>query len=429
MKNFVVSAGLVAIGAASVQTLMAQDVGSTPKVWSVSASLRGFYDDNYSTAANKKGSAGVEFTPSISSNVSLQQTDLGVRYTYGLYWYEERQNLGQDAIDQTHQLDFWLDHAFDQRWKGNLGDTFAVGQEPALLQPGVGSAASVPTRVNGNNIANHFNSSLSTQWTRQFSTALSYNADFYDYQNSGNFTSTNGASLAGLLNGVEQNAGIKALWSFQPQTTGFVGYNVDWTLYTAGEAIGTNATQGLTYYSKSRDTVQHQFYVGVQHSFTPNLSGSAQVGATYADSYNVTDQNQTSWSPNANVSLTYTYLPGCYASLGFTHSLNPTDVATVTGSPDLTLYQQSSVIYASINHRITEKLVASVIGQVTLSDYEGAASSEGTDTEYNFGLGLTYSINHYLSADAGYNYDNLQSKISGRGYSRNRVYIGMTASY
>src|ERR1700761_4483413 len=62
MKKFVVSAGLVAIGAASVQSLMADDangIAATPKAWNVSASLRGFYDDNYSTAPNKKGSFGI----------------------------------------------------------------------------------------------------------------------------------------------------------------------------------------------------------------------------------------------------------------------------------------------------------------------------------------------------------------------------------
>ena len=430
MKNFVVSAGLVAIGAASVQTALADDAAS-PKLWSVSASLRGFYDDNYSTASTKKGSAGIEFSPSASYNVSLQQTDFGARYTYGLYWYEERQDLGQNALDQTHQLDLWLDHAFDERWKANVADTFAVGQEPELLEPGVGGKA-VPTRTDGNNIANHFSAKLDTQWTRKFSTELHYGNDWYDYQNSGN--NTNNPSLAALLNGVEQNAGIDLQWHFQPQTMGFVGYTADWTLYTASEVIGSSLPNGagVPYFSQNRDLLQNQLHVGVQHQFTPNLGGSVSAGATYSDNYNdnTPGQSSTDWSPYANLTATYTYLPGCYIQGGFTHDINPTDVPTGgNGSGDLTLYQETSVVYLSLNHHITQKLVGSVIGQIAFSDYIGGASNEGTDIDYNFGVSLSYQINQYLSADAGYNYDNLQSDLPGRTYDRNRVYIGLTASY
>jgi hypothetical protein len=47
------------------------------KPWSVSAALRGFYDDNYATAPSgplRKGSWGMDFSPSLSLNFPFEQT-------------------------------------------------------------------------------------------------------------------------------------------------------------------------------------------------------------------------------------------------------------------------------------------------------------------------------------------------------------------
>lgn len=442
MKKLFISAGLVAVGAAGVQSALAD---ATPQIWTASATLRGFYDDNYASSNTKKGSFGIEVSPSVSANINLQQTDFGARYIYGLYWYNARQIQHQNPFDQTHQLDLWMDHAFDERWKMNVSDSFAAGQDPQLLNPGAGAVSATPYRVEGNNIANHFNVKLDTQWTRQFSTELTYENDFYDYENNnGGKTPAYQAanpSNAGLLNRVEQDAGLALQWQFQPETTGFIGYTFSWFDYTANEDIGVSSPgvpavppfPGVppSYFnSKDRDLYQHQLYVGVQHQFTANLGGSVRVGANYVDSYNDDSAGsaQTSWSPYANLALTYTYLPGSYAQVGFTHNINATDVNDISGG-NLTQYQESSVVYGSINHHFTDKLLASVIGQVIYSDFQGGGSSLNADVDYSAGISLTYQFNRYFSADAGYNYDQLQSDIPGRAYSRNYCYLGVTATY
>ena len=51
MKKLLTSVAVLAAGAALAPTVPAQD-----KPWNVSASLRGFYDDNYTTVGN--GAAG-----------------------------------------------------------------------------------------------------------------------------------------------------------------------------------------------------------------------------------------------------------------------------------------------------------------------------------------------------------------------------------
>src|SRR4029077_13035228 len=85
MKKFFVSVGLATVGTASLHAVYAPDLGSSiasTKMWTVSGTLRGFFDDNYTTASGSgRGSYGFEVSPSIALNVPLQQTELGMRYT------------------------------------------------------------------------------------------------------------------------------------------------------------------------------------------------------------------------------------------------------------------------------------------------------------------------------------------------------------
>ncbi len=142
---------------------------------------------------------------------------------------------GNDPIDQSHQAELWLDHAFTERVQGTVKDTFIVGFEPTL-----NSGPTSTTRVDGNYLANNANISLTTDWTREFSTVLNYNNGVYYYQNDGTTTenlSKEGPSLAGQLNRLDQSIGMDFQWAVDPETVALIGYQFQWTLYTAGEPI------------------------------------------------------------------------------------------------------------------------------------------------------------------------------------------------
>jgi len=436
MKKIIVSVGLVAAGTAGLQAAYAPDLNSmqTTKVWSASASLRGFYDDNYATAPNgsKRGSYGFEFSPSVSLNKSLQQTEIGVRYTYGLYYYQEREELGQDPVDQTHQLDLWVDHAFTERWQGKVSDTFAVGQEPELLIGG-----GTPFRVKGNNIANNATLSLNTDWTRQFSTAVTYQNGFYDYQQDNGTPTT--PSLAGRLNRVDQSIALDLLWHIAPETTAFVGYQFEQVNYIGNEPIAPAVTFLVLMpsphlvtvperFSSDRDNRSHFFYVGIQHNLLANLTVAGRVGVQYTEYYNDSTSSPTV-GPYALVSATYTYTPGSYAQIGFIHQRNATDIIAPDASGRITQDQESSMVYGSINHHITPKLLGTLLGSVQYSSFNEGQFANNSDVDYSLGLNLNYAFTKHFSAEAGYNYDDLTSNISGRGYTRNRVYLGVTAAF
>jgi hypothetical protein len=406
--------------------------------------LRGFYDDNPDILENGRGSFGLEFVPSISFHEPFQQTDVGIRYTYGLYYYQDRNDNGLNPFDQTHQVDLWLDHAFNERWHVNLTDTFAVGQEPELLTPNPVTAQAAPFRVDGDNISNHGGVVLSTDWTRLFSTSLTYNNSFYDYEEGGAVVLQNsspeqiltpgvglGPSLAGILNRVDQNIALDFKWHVQPETTFLIGYQFSWEDYTANEPIAVfpMLTSTFVYHSGDRNNWSQYGYIGVEHEFTPNLSANIRAGASYTDAYADPLFPTTAWNPYADISLEYTYMPGSYLQFGFTHDVSATDQVQPNVAGNITQYADDSVIYLDINQRLTSKIVATIIGRVQYSTFEGGLAGADDETDYGVGLNLTYSISQHFSVDVGYNFDDVVTQIAGYQYDRNRVYLGLTATY
>jgi hypothetical protein len=299
----------------------------------------------------------------------------------------------------------------------------SVSQDPSLTA--VGTAT--PQRVNGNNVGNTVNALLHTDWTRQFSTALTYGNSFYDYESSGgNFTAP---SYAGLLNRVEQTIGLDFEWHISTTTTALIGYKFGLVNFTGNEQIAQNTTIPTMpfYYSDSRDNRSQYGYVGVQHALLDNLKATANVGVQYTEYYN--DPSATSsLGPYADASLIYTYASGSYAQLGVSESRNATDTVQVDSQGHITQDQESTVVYASINHPLTPKLLASLLGHYQYSIFHNGQFNSQSAEFYNAGFNLSYAFNRHFSSDVGYNFDWYTTPVSGQGYTRNRVYMGVTAT-
>ena len=121
--------------------------GVDSKVWAVSASLRGFYDDNYATTPKKVGSYGFEVSPDLSVSAPLGQTEIGLRYIYGLYYYQKREQLNarRPTTKPIKSICGWTMHS-TERWHGKtLRYTGSRTRTEATLINGTGT----PYRVNG----------------------------------------------------------------------------------------------------------------------------------------------------------------------------------------------------------------------------------------------------------------------------------------
>ena len=180
-------------------------------------------------------------------------------------------------------------------------------------------------------------------------------------------------------------------------------------------------------YSDSRDSREHTLYVGAQHSFSPALSGAARVGVSYTDYFNDDNADET-YTPYVDASLKYTYAPDSFVQGGVSYDRNATDVIGLYNDGQFTLDAQSAVFFLNLTHRLDARLFASVIGQFQNSAFNGGYYDEDAEQYYMIGLNLEYKFNQYFAAHVGYNYDRLESDL-GRTFDRNRVYIGVTASY
>lgn len=86
MKKIVASVGLVAVGASGLQAaLLPALTEDSGKPWSLSATLRGFYDDNINCLPDNaniahRSTTGFELSPSLQFSFPMDQTTLDFGY-------------------------------------------------------------------------------------------------------------------------------------------------------------------------------------------------------------------------------------------------------------------------------------------------------------------------------------------------------------
>jgi len=436
MKKFVASVGLVAVGASGLHAgVLPALTTESGKPWNASATLRGFYDDNVGTIPNdqptppgyKRSSAGFEVSPSVEFNFPMEQTTVNFGYTYSLKYYENKPPYNADNYDQTHDFHAALTHAFTERYSLSVKDSFVVGQEPDLLR--AGNTFNTFQRYSGDNLRNYGIVDFSAQLTPEFGLDLSYANTLYSYADNTWTEDSSGTvspSTAGLLDSLDHLVNLAGRYQLQPQTIGVVGFQFRETDYTGNQPIG-NYSDGSIVMSDERNARSYYGYVGLDHNFRPDLSGSIRAGGRYTDYYN-NPNGQNEGAPYLMTSLRYTYLPESYLEFGSSYDYSSSSRFSVNSSGDLTLNGQSATVFGSVHHRITPKLYGSIVAQFQNTTYYGGELNNDSDKYYLVGLNLQYRFTPNFSAEAGYNYDNLNSDISGN-YDRNRVYIGVTGSY
>jgi hypothetical protein len=432
MKKILTSAGLIAVGVSSLQAAPSGPSLSSieaTKPWSISAALRGFYDDNYLTVPNgdKRDSFGYEVKPSVSLNLPLENTFIGLSYEYSLQYYEDRAKY-----DQSHKFDGRLDHSFSERYRVELNESFVMSREPEVLAPSGGGAVSFPLRTEGDNIRNQGGATFYAQMTELLGLEIGYGNTFYDYKQDGAFIDASGnvvASRSGLLDRDEHLASLNLRWKAMPETEAIFGYQFGLVNFSSREAIGTS-TNGIgdpePVHSDIRDARSHYLYVGADHRFNPQLNGSIRLGGQYNDYYH---EGRHSLNPYADASLTYLYQPGSSIQAGVSHTRTRTDIATVESGSDVTSDQEVTSAYASINHAITPSLLGSLLLRGQRGTFFGGTADGDVEWLFLSGVNFAYTINPHLLAEAGYNFDYLRSQQPGRDYHRNRVYIGIRATY
>jgi len=445
MKRVFTSAGILALGAASLHAYDPEMTRQqTGRPWSVAASVRGFYDDNIATSPSREeDSFGLEFRPSAHVSLPFDQTFLALGYIYSIRWYEDR---SPNNVDQGHEFNAKLRHQFTPRHSVSVDETFLLSTEPTIIDRN--GIITAPTRLRTKSNVIHNRGAINYQMgvSQRVAFGLGYGNEWYDYEQEG------AGSRSALLDRLEQLIHADARYQFSPTLVGLIGYSFGMTTFEGNDFLlndaarnnlqraldGDEDTEPLTgsarlsairslnLMSDDRNSISHYGYVGGHYDLTARLRASVRVGAQVT-SY--PELNESTANPYADASLTYTYMPGSSVEVGIRNLRNATDVSTPDSQGRPTLDAESTAVYSSVHHRITERLVGSLIGQFQTSRFNDGINGGKTEDIYLVGVNMNYAFHRNFSAEAGYNYDLLESEVEGRGYRRNRVYVGLRATY
>ena len=409
---------MVALGAVASQSVMAQE----GKPWNLTASVRSFYDDNYATSPSKappgiptkRSSWGLDLSPSGAYKLTRDQTSLDLSARYGMRYYEDRR---EGSADHSFDFGVGLEHRFTEKQRLSLTESFALAQEPGVLDPS--SAVSTALRTDGNNVRN--NLGLKYAWDdiiERWSGEVSYANTYYDYQQDNTSAGSTGSRSA-LLDRVEHLITLAGRYRIfdETETEALLGYSFGLTDSTSKDLLTATALPA------SRDSRSHYFFTGAGHKFTPDLKFNGRVGVQYTEYPNAAKAvpafQSSQVSPYVDASGTWGYLPNSSAQLGFRISRITTDISTSADA-------QATTVYSSLNHEFNPDLKGSLLAQYQLSEYR---TPNAADNIFTAGLNLEWRFTQFWTLEGGYNYDRQDADIAGRSYYRNRLYLGFKASW
>ncbi len=409
---------MAALSVVSLQPVLAQDA----KPWNVTATVRSFYDDNYTTlpskaavgSPTKRSSWGLDISPSAAYQFKRDQTTLDLSSRYGMRYYEDRREGSAD-----HSLDFGvsLNHQFTEKQRLTVSESFAIAQEPGVLDPS--SAVSTALRTDGNNLRNNIQLKFtSDDIIERWSGEASYANTYYDYQQD-NSSAGGVGSRSALLDRVEHLLTMVGRYRIFDETSTEVllGYSFGLTDSTSKDLLTATTLPA------SRDSRSHYFFTGAGHKFTPELRANGRVGLQYVEYPNAAtavpafQKSQT--SPYVDVSGSWDYLPNSSAQLGVRLSRITTDISTSADA-------EATTFYSSLNHEFNPDLKGSLLAQFQMSQY---GTPNATDNIFTTGVNLEWRFHTFLSLEGGYNYDRQDSDIAGRSYYRNRLYLGFKGTW
>ena len=401
MKNKIVTLGVAALGVAAAQ---AADAG---KVWEVTASLRGFYDDNYTTSpeALAEESWGIEVSPGISLTIG-EGTDmeLSAGYAFGMRYYEDRES---DNEDYGHDLGISLNKAFSDTSSLQLSNGLVVAQEPEVLNGGT------PLRREGDNLRNTFSAKYRRDLSGSIEVDVGYGNSIYDFEEEW---------YAALLDRSYNQANLDLIY-VTPQTEYYVGYKFSSTDFD-GNAL---QVPGLDFNPEARNNHAHYGYVGARHLVDKNLLANLEAGVQNVDFYDFDlmpgfiPEDET--SPYVNAVMKWGYAEGSELVAGVSLARSATDLQAAD--------QETTSVYAQLVHKVSARIHGTLTGRFQDSEISGGGGKLDGKEESLLLLGasLTYAVADNIWTELAYNYDELDSDIQDRSFERNYVSVSIGTSF
>ena len=401
MNKKIITLGVAAIGVAGVQ---AADAG---KVWEVTASLRGFYDDNYTTSPEvlAEESWGIEVSPGI--NLTLGEgTDMefSAGYAFGMRYYEDR---GGDNEDYGHELGISLDKKFSDTSVLLLSNGLVVAQEPEILNGGT------PLRIEGDNLRNTFAAQYRRILSGSTGVEIGYGNSIFDYEEEYH---------SSLLDRSYNEVSLDVFYGMA-ETEYYAGYR-----YSSPDFEGDVLhVPGLVFNPAARSNHAHAGYVGARHQLDKNILANVRAGVQNVDYYDfdlmpgLIPEDES--SPYVDARMEWEYAEGSKLVAGATLARGASDLEAAD--------QEISSVYAQLLHKISGRVHGTLTGR--FQDAEISGGGEGLDGKEEslllLGASLTYAVADNIWAEVSYNYDELDSDVPYRSFERNYLSVGIGTTY
>lgn len=394
-------AGMMLFAATVQAVYLPSQLPDPSRRWSVSVSVREGYSDNVNaTATHREGSSYTTVEPKFYLNLPGDQTFFGLQYTYQMFYYPNR--TAPEEVDQNHIFDLLCSHRFTPRLTLDVNDSFRRAISPELAN----TVNGVPRieRERGDYWYNALSGSLTYSASHRWTLSLAQLWETVSYDKS---------SIAKDSDHNSFSTSASATYTVDPVSS--VGANVRYS-FTLQREPGHN---------DERNSQSEAVFLSYTHLFTPVLGLNLAGGA----SFNQFGEGQSSVSPYASGSLSYTYLPDCTLSFIAGYSFFDTEVAAYRSSDTFSMSAQ-------LSHRLTPKCRVTLSAAYLLYQYRNRTEQVVANVPTNpmenalrLGLSASYQLTRWLYADLSYGYDQVWSDFQDREYWRNRIDGGLRFTF
>ncbi len=316
-----------------------------------------------------------------------QTTPWSVGSDFGVIRYLDDAPDGEDTY-YSARVSFDIMHNASRRLK--FVNNFYLTYE---VEPNYSIGASTALR-NGQYLYGYNNFAVSYAWSERFTTTTSYTVDGIRYDDS---------DVSG----------------FEDRLSHVIAQQFAYSLNKRTQLVAEYRYRMTNYDSADNDYTSNYFLVGADHRWSERTSGSIRAGVEFYES-----DRSSETAPYAEAAIDHAVSKKTtgrlYASLGF-------------DGAELGDYESryATRIGGTVNHRMTERFSVNAGTHAAFSQYKGDGKNtqDFDETQVHASAGLAYRLWNNVSMDAQYSYTVLSSGEEAREYDRNRISIGLSATF
>ena len=293
---------------------------------------------------------------------------------------------GTKDTTYTDRVSFNISHSFSPRFK--VTDNFYFTYE---AEPNFGLGASTARR-NGQYFYGYNNFAVSYAWSERFSTTTSYTVDGINYQDS-------------------------AIGNFEDRLSHLVSQQFSWSWTHTLKLVAEYRFRYTQYQRAASDYTSHYVLAGVDKAWSDRATGSIRAGAEFY-SNDRTSKTAPYVEGSLNYALSKKTSATVYSSIGY-------DGSELGNSDSRYSYR----IGANATHRLTERLSLNADANYAYSIFNHSVGPNVNEHEISASAGIGYRVWDNVSLNANYSYSVLASDDALREYDRNRVYLGVNATF